>query len=905
MGSCYGRGEGMIGQIFSHYRILEKLGAGGMGEVYRALDLKLEREVALKMLPEQLATDPQSLERFRREARAASALNHPGICTVHDIDEHEGKPFIVMELMEGRTLRDQIGGKPLPMDQLLDLALQIADALEAAHAKGIVHRDLKPENVFVPKRGQAKLLDFGLAKVASPEPGRVAENIAIPTLPAEQLTTPGTALGTFAYMSPEQALGKDVDGRSDLFSLGVMLYEMASGNVPFHGRTTAALFDAILHKEPEPLRWLSPGAPPELEWITQKLLEKNPEDRYQTAREMVIDLRRLKKETTGASRIEILEGQRLRRGRLSTVAAGMKKKAVFILGSVFLIACAALLIFLLTRPAKLKPTATFKQMTYQTGSEVFPDISSDGTFIVYSKSVVAGSHIYIQRVAGGNPIDITSDSQSTNGEPSFSPDAQSIAFRSSRDGGGLFLMGSTGESVRKITDEGHFPSWSPDGREIIYCTDTNPLPFDRNITSQLWSVNISTGEKRLLFKGDAMQPRWSPHGYRIAFWGLAGWMQHRKDGIAAQRDIWTVASDGTDPIAVTYDEYVDWNPVWSLDGKYLYFSSDRGGSMNLWRVAMDEQTGRPLAKPEPVMIPSRQLGRFSMARDGIHLIYEATDLRTALYGVELDPAKETIIGMPQRIAEFSRAFIQPAISPDGGWIALSSSWHQSDIYTIKTDGTEIRQLTSDGFRDRAPAWSPDGKQIAFYSNRSGVLDIWVMRPDGGGLNQLTKFPRETSPWNPYWFPSQSRIVFQNQKGTFLVDLSKPVEGRRAEEIEPRPPKNCRFQATSVSPDGKYLVGIILDDSRGGASSIAVYSFETRSYKNILDGGTGALWLSDGVRILCTKERGFYIIDARSGKARRLTGIPGDFSSFTLSRDDRKLYFTKIMDEVDLWIGEVK
>ena len=180
-----------------------------------------------------------------------------------------------------------------------------------------------------------------------------------------------------------------------------------------------------------------------------------------------------------------------------------------------------------------------------------------------------------------------------------------------------------------------------------------------------------------------------------------------------------------------------------------------------------------------------------------------------------------------------------------------------------------------------------------------------MRPDGGGLNQLTKFPRESSPWNPYWFPSQLRIMFQNQKGTFLVDLSKPVEGRRAEEVEPRPPKNCRFQATSVSPNGKYLVGSIFDDSRGGASSIAVYSFETRSYKNIMDGGANAQWLSDGARILCTKERGFYVVDTRSGKTQKLAGIPEDFTEYTLSRDDRKLYFTKRTDEVDLWIGTIK
>ncbi len=409
-----------VGDVVSHYRILTKLGQGGMGVVYAAEDTRLGREVALKFLPEN-ARDQQGRERLQREARAASALNHPNICTIHDVGEHEGEYFFAMELLRGETLQQRLWRGPLPLEMALELGTQLSEALQAAHSKGILHRDLKPSNIFLTEHGQAKLLDFGLARSLRPVPVMGASDRTA-SMGDANLTSPGTALGTVAYMSPEQARGEELDARSDLFSLGAVLYETVTGQGPFAGTSTALIFDAILNRDPSPVSRVNPKVPPELDRILDKLLEKDRELRYQSAAELRSDLKRLKRDSESGKAPMTVPPLKAHR-HLSWLAAGA--------GLVLLVAAlAALVLYRNTRRAAAPGSGEWQQLTFFTDSAVYPALSPDGRMLAFIRGddpFLSPGDIYVKLLPDGEPAQLTHDGRMKL-SPVFSPDGSRIAY---------------------------------------------------------------------------------------------------------------------------------------------------------------------------------------------------------------------------------------------------------------------------------------------------------------------------------------------------------------------------------------------------------------------------------------------------------------------------------------------
>jgi tricorn protease len=538
---------------------------------------------------------------------------------------------------------------------------------------------------------------------------------------------------------------------------------------------------------------------------------------------------------------------------------------------------------------KHAPVPSFTHLTWDEGVEIGPTLAPDGQTFAYTR----GADIYLQRVGGRNAINLTKRCELADSQPAFSPDGTMIAYRSECDGGGIFIMGATGESARRITAGCFNPSWSPDSARIVCGTEpVNFTPTSRGTMSSLWILDVKSGAKRRLLEHDGVQPSWSPHGHRIAYWGMAG--------ESAQRDLWTIDPDAVDPsktiVRVNDDPAVDWNPVWAPDGQALYFGSDRSGAMNLWRIAIDEESGRAGGEAEPVMTPARFSGNYSMSRDGSRMVYASIEQTEAVKAVAFDPVAGATSGEPRPVLAGSFLVFSSQVSPDGRYVGVTNRGGQEDLYIVEVATGEVRQLTNDAFRDRAPVWSPDAQRIYFYSNRDrDRYEIWSINPDGSGLTQITHTTGR-SMWYPGVSADGKHLAFFNDENSYTLDISTA-----GAKIEPLPPPggNLHPALSAWSPDSTMLAGELRD--RPG---IAVYSLAGRRYRAVTTSGARPIWLPSGQEILYSDAGKPRIVNITTGTIRDVTtALPA--TAMSLSADGKTLVYSDRRTESDIWLMERK
>jgi len=809
----------LIGSKVSHYLVLKKIGAGGMGVVYEGEDLNLGRHVALKFLPADIAEDPQTLERFRREARAASALNHPNICTIYEIGEAEAQTFIVMEMLEGLSLRQLIGGKPLKEDVFLDIGCQITDALRAAHAKGIIHRDIKPANIFITNEAQAKLLDFGLAKATSPADKSDPDGTLDPSL-----TEVGSTIGTIAYMSPEQALGKFLDARTDLFSFGIVLYEMATGRAPFRGDTTGMLLLSIVQETPEPLRQINPDLPVGLQQIINKCLQKDREQRYQTASELRDDLQRLRR-SSGSEKVELTGvadrtpsastkwnvGSRAAdenvAGELATssnagsqASVKLARKRYGILAACLALLAAAFLAYHFW-PGSNVPSgpAMITQISQWNKPMINAKLSPDGHAVAFVSLVGSVRQVFLMLAAGGEPLRLTND----EGEKvldNFSPDGKEIYFEKPLGRLEVWAVPTLGGAPRRVVP-GQFAVPSLDGAFIYYVKKFDSTGIFRAEKSGLNEELVFNPEDTgLFFFPKLLYPGGNELLAAAVPWNFGPKFHFYRINLTSHQ--------GTDLGEVSGDYY---HVVWAEPGKTVLFSRTVNGLTNLWKYSLQD---RSLAQitfgTGPDFSPMPDPGG-----KGIYFVSGRSFGSLTMYHVRSKESTDIV----------SEDATQPIISPDGKRVMYITvpAPQRTELWVSDIDGGNKVKLVS-GESLGTGTWAADNLHLSFHELRAGAgAKVYIVGADGSsGPRQV--LPTVDSVWYSVFSPDQkSTYVTGTDKGSPTLTVWRAnLDGSQAEKFV----DNCGM-VSDVDPAGQYLLSVIPYGEKTG-----IYEVSTSNRKCI-------------------------------------------------------------------------